>query len=157
MARAVAAARKAFDEGEWPRMSGKQRGKVRLAGRGGGRGPGRGRGRAAWGRVPTNPAAGAEQPVSDHACLPPLVCMLRPPHLPPAACRLLPMHPALAPPIPPHPCSPPPQVLTRLADLIEKHADELAAIESLVRLLALTRGPPPTRLGAGRLMGGAQG
>lgn len=26
---AVAAARKAFDEGEWPRMSGKQRGKVR--------------------------------------------------------------------------------------------------------------------------------
>lgn len=30
---AVAAARKAFDHGEWPRMSGKQRGKVRAQGR----------------------------------------------------------------------------------------------------------------------------
>lgn len=30
--RAVAAARQAFDQGEWPRMSGKERGKVRLEG-----------------------------------------------------------------------------------------------------------------------------
>ena len=105
----MAAARKAFDHGEWPRMSGKQRGKVRGQGRRLSVFP------TLWSACTDARARFAPAHLLFPSC---------PPFVPPSP---LTSDPSL----PPSPRATPSQVMMRIADLIEKHADELAGIESL--------------------------